>query len=234
MSNHLQGHRLAWLTVFLLLCGLPPPLVFAQPDPAVPGLLAVTRAEYDFGDMAFTPTDFPGPVEVRASVHHPTDLSSGPFPLVLFLHGRHDPCFAGSMIVRGQWPCPPGFAPIPSFQGYNYISGFSLATAILWSLSVPMASMPWMKWRMMPVCKPARNCSSTTSTTGIRLPRQEDRPLGQRLSARWICRTSARWGIHAAGRCRPPFPPQREPWIAVWYSGCPSACANGFSPVCHQ
>jgi hypothetical protein len=123
MGNHLQGHRLVWLSVFLLFCGLPLPLVCALgPDPAVLGPLAVTRVEYDFGDMAFTPTGFPGPVEVRASVHHPVDLSSGQFPLILFLHGRHPTCFTGSSAIY-QWPCPPGFDPIPSFQGYDYIAG---------------------------------------------------------------------------------------------------------------
>ena len=59
--------RMFSLTVLLLVSVAN---VFAQtPDPGTPGPLPVTRAEYDFGDTAFTPTDFPGPVELRASIH---------------------------------------------------------------------------------------------------------------------------------------------------------------------
>ncbi len=90
-------------------------------DPGVPGPLAVTRAEYSFGDTAFTPPGFPGPVEVTASVHFPTDLSGGPFPLLVFMHGRHATCFKGGGAFL-QWPCTQGRSPIPSYQGYDYIS----------------------------------------------------------------------------------------------------------------
>src|SRR5205085_12249172 len=64
-------------------------------DPGSPGPLAVTREEYNFGDTAFTPSNFPGPVELLASVHYPTNLTGGPFPLILLLHGRHATCFQG-------------------------------------------------------------------------------------------------------------------------------------------
>ena len=39
------------------------------PDPGAPGSLTVTREEYNFGDTAFQPSNFPGPVELRASIH---------------------------------------------------------------------------------------------------------------------------------------------------------------------
>lgn len=96
---------------------------FAQvPDPGVPGPLAVTREEYNFGDTAFTPTDFPGPVELRASIHYPTNLAAGPFPVIVFLHGRHATCFKGGSALL-QWPCTGGNTqPIPSFQGYDYVA----------------------------------------------------------------------------------------------------------------
>jgi hypothetical protein len=96
---------------------------FAQtPDPGAPGALAVTREEYDFGDTAFTPTDFPGPVELRASIHYPTNLALGPFPVVLFLHGRHATCFVGGTALL-QWPCTSNNSqPIPSYKGYDYVS----------------------------------------------------------------------------------------------------------------
>ena len=48
------------------------------PDPGAPGSLTVTREEYNFGDTAFQPTDFPGPVEIRASIHYPANLPAGP------------------------------------------------------------------------------------------------------------------------------------------------------------
>ena len=60
------------LAVFLIVTAH---VVFAQvPDPGTPGPLGVTREEYNFGDTAFTPPNFPGPVELRASIHYPTNL----------------------------------------------------------------------------------------------------------------------------------------------------------------
>src|SRR5262252_3079291 len=67
------------------------------PDPGVPGPRDVTRAEYDFGDRVFEfsgcPTPGTCPVEMRADVHYPTDLSESPFPIVVFLHGWHLSCY---------------------------------------------------------------------------------------------------------------------------------------------
>ena len=97
--------------------------VFGQvPDPGAPGPLAVTREEYNFGDTAFTATDFPGPIELRASIHYPTNLAAGPFPVIVFMHGRHATCFVGGSALL-QWPCTSNNSqPIPSFQGYDYVS----------------------------------------------------------------------------------------------------------------
>ena len=98
------------------------PAVAAAQDPGLPGPLAVTREEYNFGDSAFTPpTAFPGPIEVRGVVTYPTSLSGGPFPLMVFLHGRHSTCFSGSSSFL-EWPCTAGRLPIPSFRGYDYIA----------------------------------------------------------------------------------------------------------------
>jgi hypothetical protein len=114
---------LTFLFVFLLLSRPAVGIVFAQvPDPGTAGGLAVTREEYNFGDTAFQPTNFPGPVELLASVHYPTDLSGGPFPLIVFLHGRHATCFTGGTAFL-QWPCTiAGSQPIPSYKGYDYVS----------------------------------------------------------------------------------------------------------------
>ncbi len=103
------------LTLLLaILSGAP---AWAQ-DPGTAGPLAVTVQEYNFGDTAFNPpSGFPGPVEVRAQVHRPTNLAGGPFPLVILLHGRHGVC-SGSF----TWPCPAGQTIIPSYQGYAYVA----------------------------------------------------------------------------------------------------------------
>src|SRR6185503_11741413 len=96
---------------------------FAQiPDPGTPGPLAVTREEYNFGDTAFQPPDFPGPLELLASIHYPTNLTGGPFPVILLLHGRHATCFSGTGGQFLQWPCTNNRQPIPSYKGYDYVS----------------------------------------------------------------------------------------------------------------
>ena len=96
-------------------------VVMAQSvDPGILGPHAVSQIEYNLGDTAFTPPGFPGPVEVLASVHYPTNLSAGPFPLIVFLHGRHVTCFDGFAFL--QWPCPSPNSSIPSYQGYEYIA----------------------------------------------------------------------------------------------------------------
>ncbi|MEM8997964.1 MAG: hypothetical protein AAGF23_24495, partial [Acidobacteriota bacterium] len=92
----------------------------AQTDPGAIGPLDVTRTTYDDGDTAFTTPDFPGDIEVRASVHYPTDLASD-YPLVLFLHGRHPTCFAGNEAFL-VWPCPEGQDEIPSYEGYDFMA----------------------------------------------------------------------------------------------------------------
>ena len=103
------------LTLLLaILTGAP---AWAQ-DPGTAGPLAVTVQEYNFGDTAFAPpSGFPSQVEVRAQVHRPTNLAGGPFPLLIFLHGRHAVC-SGSF----TWPCPAGQTIIPSYQGYAYVA----------------------------------------------------------------------------------------------------------------
>lgn len=97
--------------------------VFGQGDPATTGPHAVTTVEYTQGDTAFTPVGFPGPVEFTGVVFYPTDLGNGPYPLVLYLHGRHSTCGSGFL----EWPCTAGRLPILSYRGYDY-SGQQLAS----------------------------------------------------------------------------------------------------------
>jgi hypothetical protein len=86
-----------------------------------PGPYDVTRAAYDFGDQAYQPAGLGGRVELRADVHSPTDLSAGPYPLVLFLHGNHAACYRGDR-AGYSWPCPDGWKPLPNYEGYDYIA----------------------------------------------------------------------------------------------------------------
>ena len=117
MKSYIRALSIA--VFFFLIAGVAPAL---GQDPGASGPLAVTREEYNFGDTAFQPTNFPGPVELNASIHSPTNLSGGPFPVIVFLHGRHATCFSGGGAQFLQWPCTMGRQPIPSYKGYDYVS----------------------------------------------------------------------------------------------------------------
>jgi hypothetical protein len=113
---------LTTLTLALLFALALASSVSAQtPDPGTPGPLAVTREEYNYGNSVFRPTGFPISVELRASVHYPTGLSGGPYPVVVFMHGRHATCYRNSTATL-RWPCLNNEQPIPSFAGYDYVA----------------------------------------------------------------------------------------------------------------
>ena len=120
MRTTLKNYLLVSIALLLVTAAVST-AVAQVPDPGTPGSLAVTREEYDFGDTAFQPSDFPGPVELHASIHYPTNLPAGPYPVILLLHGRHATCFKGGSQLL-QWPCANGALPIPSYQGYDYVS----------------------------------------------------------------------------------------------------------------
>lgn len=114
--------------LFLLLCFAPASFEARQPaaDPGSNGALTVAIAEYTFGDTAFTTPALPGPVEVTGRVLYPSSLSGGPYPLLVFLHGRHATCYVGT--EEGgtgflEWPCTSPRQAIPSYQGYDYVAG---------------------------------------------------------------------------------------------------------------
>jgi hypothetical protein len=122
MKRTNQFYRVTTLALFLLFTFWQGQTSFAQtPDPGTPGPLAVTTEEYNFGDTAFTPTNFPGPVELIGAVHYPTSLS-GPRPLIILLHGRHATCFQGDGAQFLEWPCAMGRQSIPSYKGYDYLA----------------------------------------------------------------------------------------------------------------
>ncbi|MFI6658643.1 alpha/beta hydrolase family protein [Streptomyces sp. NPDC050523] len=83
-------------------------------DPGTPGSYRTTTGEYDLAPVRLP--GFPEPVEMKAVVVAPRG-ATGHRPLALFLHGRHSTCYSGQD-VTGDWPCPQGTKPIPSYRGY--------------------------------------------------------------------------------------------------------------------
>src|SRR3954463_14463528 len=121
MKTLWRSFALTCAMLFLLLGGGALRAAAQTPDPGTTGPYAVTREEYNYGNSAFRPTGFPISVELIASVHHPTDMTAGPFPLIIFLHGRHATCYSGSAATL-RWPCLSTEQPIPSYKGYDYIA----------------------------------------------------------------------------------------------------------------
>jgi len=96
-------------------------------DPGQPGNHAITSTDY-----ALDPVKLPGIPQLSEMVGHvvaPADATDAS-PLVLFLHGRHEPCYKpptkgggpGIAFPTGDhvWSCPAGLLPIPSYLGYDY------------------------------------------------------------------------------------------------------------------
>jgi len=112
--------------LFVLCSGSFTGVAQTTPDPGIAGPYAVSKLEYNFGDLAFTPPPaaaFPDNIEVIGSVHYPTDLSHGPYPVLLFLHGRHVTCWQTSdSSVALEWPCPTGWQSVTSYEGYYYLA----------------------------------------------------------------------------------------------------------------
>jgi len=96
---------------------LPAPQKPAAVDPGVKGPYQTISGEYSLPGVKLP--DFPQPVEMQAVVVAPKG-APGHRPLALFLHGRHSTCFNGpdENNVTGDWPCPAGTQPIPSYRGY--------------------------------------------------------------------------------------------------------------------
>jgi hypothetical protein len=116
------------VAISIVLSGAGAPATLAAPanqagsDPGAPGPLAITRTGYDGGDSFFLPGGWSEPVELRARLTYPTNLSGGPFPLVILLHGQHFTCYSNGGQVQVVWPCPSGFQSLPSHLGYDYFA----------------------------------------------------------------------------------------------------------------
>jgi hypothetical protein len=111
----------------------PPRLPTAALPAGEPGMSAVAAAMTVQGPYrtqrlqyvlpALTLDGYPAPIEVVAEVTTPVAVA-GPRPMVLFLHGRHGTCYRGGPAgeLSSDWPCAPGWRPVPSHQGYRYIT----------------------------------------------------------------------------------------------------------------
>ncbi|MFI1535446.1 hypothetical protein [Streptomyces anandii] len=85
-------------------------------DPGRPGPYRTLTGEYTLNSVRLP--GFPAPVEMRAVVVAPRG-ATGRRPLALFLHGRHATCYKPHADeATGDWPCPAGTRPIPSYRGY--------------------------------------------------------------------------------------------------------------------
>jgi len=97
-----------------------------SPDPGASGKLGFVKNEYNLGKEAYLPpTNWPTTqkVEVRASVTSPQHLQQGPFPLLVFLHGRHAPCYRkDTNDINFSWPCAHHSSSLPNFEGYDYLA----------------------------------------------------------------------------------------------------------------
>ena len=96
-------------------------------DPGEPGTHAITSSDYQLA-----PVKLPGISRLSEMVGHvvaPVDATEAS-PLVLFLHGRHEPCYTpgeadppARRVARAAkvWSCPSGQQPVPSYLGYDYV-----------------------------------------------------------------------------------------------------------------
>lgn len=99
-----------------------PGTVTLPTDPGVPGSYDVSTSDYTLPPVQIA--GMPEPIEMVGHVVEPAEsASTGPRPLVLFLHGRHSVCYnpddenGGD---DGQWPCRAPQLEIPSQLGYDY------------------------------------------------------------------------------------------------------------------
>ncbi|MER5428153.1 hypothetical protein [Streptomyces sp. NPDC002588] len=86
-------------------------------DPGKPGSYRTVSGEYRLDSVKLP--GYPEKIEMQAVVVAPKG-ATGKRPLALFLHGRHYTCYKPGSTdeATGNWPCPAGLKPIPSYNGY--------------------------------------------------------------------------------------------------------------------
>ncbi len=91
-------------------------------DPGLPGPYGTVSSAYRLPGVKVP--GLPEPVEMVGHVVEPSaGAATGPRPLVLFLHGRHEVCYDPDDpdAFSGRWPCRGRFEEIPSHLGYVYV-----------------------------------------------------------------------------------------------------------------
>jgi hypothetical protein len=120
----------------------------AAPDPAATGPHTVSVLEYDAGQTMVTdPSDgLTYPEELEGNIHVPS--GTGPFPVLVFLHGRHDTCaYFGLESIGPGATCPENgiTANVRSYAGYDYL-GRNLASHGYLVMSVNANSINTFDW----------------------------------------------------------------------------------------
>ena len=107
----------------------PPPPPPTVPDPAEYGPFTPLKADYDEGLtlVTDTATGLTYPASLKGVVHYPAQ-GTGPFPVLVFEHGRHSTCDLTVTEFLG-YPCPEVgvlgtqvVSNIDSFRGYDYLA----------------------------------------------------------------------------------------------------------------
>ena len=127
-------------------------------DPSSFGSLKVTQGVYVLEGRIVT--GVPYAVDVFANVWYPEDMSGGPYPLILFLHGNSAICRRTEptlLLAASPNPpfCQPGFEPIPNNAGYDYIGarlaswGYIVASINANSVNTRANGIPERGWLVM-------------------------------------------------------------------------------------
>jgi len=86
-------------------------------DPSAEGTFATTTIDYEADPLPWP--EFDRPLETVGHAVLPVGATEA--PLVLFLHGRHQPCYRAASPSDGDTACPGPDAPVPSERGYDYL-----------------------------------------------------------------------------------------------------------------
>lgn len=107
----------------------PSPIGGTAPDPTGFGSFSVTSSEYRLGPSVDSTILSDRQTEIWARMYRPTDMSQGPYPLVVILHGNHSTCGTGSnprvdnrADYTNSGSCPGGYVVVPNHAGYGYLA----------------------------------------------------------------------------------------------------------------
>ena len=116
-----------YLTVLLGGLWLAPGQTIASDAPGGP--YDITVAEYKFPAEVDPDVLAERPTELWARVYRPAELSGGPYPLIVFLHGNHGTCGTGEnpriddeILYTYTGECPQGYVVTPNHAGYGYLA----------------------------------------------------------------------------------------------------------------